>query len=198
MSAALDLTRPASHSRNQQDAMAAHNRQRAPRSRMRGWIVVHSYPQAERWAQSQLHARGYETFLPLITVHRRDRVIHSLRHRLEVPLFARYLFVRFPGNWTPIRYCPGVYRIVFAGPEPSLCPDHAVEAVQNALQAAEEVAATQPRWTVGQPCSSLYGPLRGMPAIVTKVRTSTVTIAVMMLGQLREVSVSVDCLRARD
>lgn len=198
MSAALDLTRPPSHSRRQQDVGAAYDRPHAPRSRIPGWIVVHSYPQAERWAQAQLNQRGYETFLPLVTVQRRDRVIRSLQHRLEVPLFARYLFVRFPGNWTPIRYCPGVYRIVFAGAEPSLCPNDALEAVRSALQARETLAATEPAWKPGTPCSLLYGPLRGMPAIVTKVRTSTANITIMMLGQLRRVTVDLDCLRARD
>lgn len=194
MSEALDLTRPASHSRSQQDVGAAYDRPRAPRSRMRGWIVVHSYPQAERWAQAQLHARGYETFLPLMAVRRRDRVIRSLWHVVETPLFARYLFVRFPGNWTPIRYCPGVYRIVSAGQTPSL----ASEAAVSALQALKPKPLIQGGFTPGTPVALSGGVLDGCQGVILKAGAEMALVSLIMLGQLREVSVSVDCLRERD
>jgi hypothetical protein len=37
-----------------------------------------------------------------------------------------------------------------------------------------------------------------MPAVVISVQRETASIAIMMLGHLRNVSVPLDCLKARD
>lgn len=163
-----------------------------------GWIVVHSYPQAERWARDNLNRRGYETYLPLMAVSRRDRVIRSLHHTVDVPLFPRYLFVKFPGNWTPVRYCPGVYRIVSAAGKPNLASNAAV----SALQAVEDVRASLPlpsrKWAPGTPCVVGNGMFDEVPAVVLQVGTEMATVAMMWFGALREVTVQLDCLIARD
>jgi transcription antitermination factor NusG len=168
-----------------------------PSSRI-GWIVVHAYPQAEIWARDNLRQRGYQPYLPMMTAKRRDPVIRSLTHTVQRPLFARYLFVRFPGNWTPIRYCPGVYRIVSAAGKPNM----ASEAAISAVQAAEALAAT-PRpgkalWASGDAVSLVAGPFQGHPAVVLSVGSDMALVSLLMFGALREVAVGVDCLKARD
>src|SRR5580765_2304489 len=79
------------------------------------WHVVATHSQAERRATYNLSQQGYETYLPLVTVRRRDAAIRSLLHRVEVPLFAGYAFVRFDATrdpWRPITNTPGVYSLL--------------------------------------------------------------------------------------
>src|SRR5215469_2871571 len=65
------------------------------------WAVVQTHPQAERWAETNLRRQGYPTLLPLMRVRRRDRVLRSLFHTVEVPLFPGYCFVTVTSHWTP-------------------------------------------------------------------------------------------------
>lgn len=192
MSAALDLTRPRRLNHPQQDVGQP---ARAPTPSGSRWFVVRTHPQAERWACQNLQQQGWQTFLPMMTVRRRDRVIRSLRHTIEVPLFAGYAFLHCDpiSPWTTIRSTFGVATVLgYPKPEPLRA------GVLEALQALEPLAATEPPWKPGSPCSLSYGPLNGMPGVVLKVGHNMALVSLLMLGQLREVSVSLDCLSARD
>jgi len=117
-----------------------------------------------------------------------------------VPLFPGYLFVRLDlaQPWNPVRYAPGVFQLLMTGDRPSICPEGAV----SALQAAEAERATYPRqeppWRPGDAVSLGKGPMEGQHAIVLSVGTDMALVSLLMFGQLREVAVDVDCLRARD
>src|SRR5215469_15530779 len=111
-----------------------HARNARPRYSIRPWACVYTHPQAEAWAQTNLQRAGYETLLPLMRVRRRDRVVRSLWHIVERPLFSRYLFVRFDhteASWSPIRAAPGVRDILRDRDKVLYAP----EAVVSALQA---------------------------------------------------------------
>ena len=51
----------------------------------RRWCVARTKPQAERWAHLNLLRIGFDAYLPLCIVRRRDRVLHSLIHSAELP-----------------------------------------------------------------------------------------------------------------
>lgn len=162
------------------------------------WACVYTHPQAERWADSQLRLRGYQTWLPLVTVTRRDRVVRSMRHRVEVPAFPRYLFVRFDAasaSWSPIRATPGVSDLVRCGANVAYASPDALEACQTALEARPHQDG---KMTVGTAVACSQGPLRGCQAVVTAIHGNRASVAVMMLGHLREVAVSLDNLTSRD
>lgn len=198
MSVMLDVTTHPVVDTPPQDVVSAVDPAPMPCSRISdGWVVVHSYPQAEAWAQANLTRRGYHVYLPLMAVRRRDRVIRSLWHTVDVPLFPRYLFVAYPGNWTPIRYCPGVYRIVSAAGKPNLASNAAISALQAAQDARRCPAAEEPEWAPGTPVAVSGGVFDGMPGIVLKVGNNMALVSMMMLGHLREIAVSFDCLRTR-
>jgi transcription antitermination factor NusG len=162
---------------------------------MRGWAVVHTHPQAERWAQSQLQRIGYETYLPLYASQRRDPDRTVLR-----PLFPRYCFVQLDPRdpWTPIRYAPGVRDLLMRDGR----PDMARPGVVSALQAFEDVrrcpTPANASWAPGMRCRPRMGVLSGMSAVVLAIHHETARIAVMFLGHLREISLHVDCLMACD
>jgi transcription antitermination factor NusG len=133
-------------------------------------------------------------FLPLVQVHRRDRVTPTIRHTVEVPLFSRYVFVWFTGLWSPIHHSPGVSHLIVREPgKPAIVPEAAV----SALQAVEGLAAPPTPWEPGTPCSLNLGPLAGHPAVVLATHRDTATIGVMLFGALRTVSAPIAWLVER-
>ena len=159
------------------------------------WCVVTSQPRAERTAHAELHRRGFEAYLPLCTWRRPNR------HWSIGPLFPRYLFVRMNLNasWNPVLYAPGVYSLLLSGEKPGTV----AEAEIRALQAGDALRAspTPPSalWAPGMACRPRKGhPLEGVDAVVTEVEDNTARVALLMFGQLRTVSVNLDCLTTRD
>jgi transcriptional antiterminator RfaH len=178
----------------QQDAAPAYDRCSVPSGSRPVWCVAATYPQAERRAYAALHRVGFTAYLPLITVRWSNRTWHTQ------PLFPGYCFVnmRLDRPWSPVTYAPGVFSLVSFDGKPATCPDTAVEAVRSAVDAAEAFPAASHCWRPGTPCSLAAGPLAGLPAIVTHVTPETANIAIMLFGHLRNVSVPLDCLKARD
>lgn len=158
------------------------------------WFVVASKPNAERRAHAALHLKGYQPYLPLITVRLPNRHYHTR------PLFQGYLFVQLDlaHPWYPIKYAPGVFNLLCTNGIPAPCPVGAVEALQAAEAVRGLYPPTEQPWRPGQPCRLDYGPYDGVDAVVLKTHKDRVLIAMMMFGHLREVAVDADCLRARD
>ena len=165
----------------------------------RYWLAVQTHPQAERWAAANISRAGYHAYLPLILVTRRDRVTPTLLHHVERPLFVGYLFVDLGPTdpWAPIRYAQGVRQVLMNGQKPHHVPAGVVEAVQ----AGEALRATNPpdspRLAPGAAVRCFSGPFQGTEAVVISATATTATIALPMLGAIREVSVPVECLLLR-
>lgn len=169
----------------------SHERDDIPGGRY--WTVAHTHPQAERWAARNIADRGYEVYFPVAFVRRRDRALPSLFHHVEMPLFPRYVFVWLDGPWTPVRYCPGVHDLLMDDGRPGRVP----VAVIKVLQAVPVIPAVVTAWAPGTPCSLVSGPMRGHDAVVLSVARKVATLAVMMLGAIRTITVSLDLLEAR-
>jgi transcription antitermination factor NusG len=164
-----------------------------------GWIVACTHPQAERWANANLIRSGYRTYLPLVLRPRPDRALSTLVRHVRVPLFAGYILVRYDSRdpRRPIRETPGVRDLIRCGSQIQWAPEAAVEAVR----AAEATAAVQLplslKWAPGAPVAVSRGALAGWPAVITQVGHDMATVAIMMLGHLREVAVQLDALSPR-
>ena len=164
------------------------------------WAVARTKPQAERWAFINVCRLGYEAFLPLCTVRRRDRVLPSLFHNVEVPLFRSYLFVQHqPGtSWRGIRAAPGVASIVCAGHEIRYAAPVVVEQLRATEALRRTPAPLKQRFRPGSACRLSAGALRGHAAVVVEIDGDSVAVAVMLFGELRRVSVPLDALSLRD
>lgn len=169
------------------------------------WVCIYTQPQAERWADQNLRRLGYTCWLPMATVWRRDRVVRSMRHRVSVPLWPRYLLVRFDASqssWSPIRACPGVVDLVRSGSQVPRIGDTAVEAVRRAVDGAEAFSALglpgRPRRHPGEAVRLVAGVFEGREAVVLAVGQEMVLVSILMLGALREVLVQHDVLEARE
>jgi transcription antitermination factor NusG len=164
----------------------------------RYWAVAQTHPQAERWAAKSLAQRGYPTFLPLVHVTRRDRVLRSLTRVVEVPLFAGYVFVTVDGPWSPIRYAPGVAALLMDGARPGRLADSAVSALQAAQAQRATPGAAAPQWAPGVPCTLGDGPFAGHPAMVLAVSGRRAQVSVLLFGALRTVSAATAALLPRE
>jgi transcription antitermination factor NusG len=180
-----------------------HSSAATPSGSRRGprWHVVATYAQAERRAVANLNRQGYETYLPLTLVTRRDRVLRTLLHRVEVPLFPAYAFCRFDPDtteWWPIRNTPGVFKLLTdtAGrPEPLANAE--IRALQAAVADRATCQAETAQWAPGAPVALLAGALRGHPAVVLNTHGERATVAVLLFGALRQVVAPIAWLVAR-
>ena len=162
------------------------------------WGVVHTHPQAERWAALNLRRQGYQVWLLTRSVLRRDPATRTMSRLVDVPLFTSYLFVAVPlSHWSPIAHSHGVNRLMMSGPNPYLLPESAV----SALRGVEAFAATQQRkeaqWHPGDAVAPRVGPLAGLPGVVLATNGENATVGVLFLGQLREVRYPFDALVER-
>ena len=162
------------------------------------WGVVHTHPQAERWASANLRRQGYQVWLLTRSVLRRDPATRTMSRRIDVPLFTSYLFVGIQSPWAPIQHTLGVNRLMMAGPNPYLLPEGAV----SALRGVEALAATQPpskaQWHLGDAVAPRVGPFAGLPGVVLATNRENATVGILFLGQLREVVYPSDALVSRD
>ena len=164
------------------------------------WFACQTHPQSERWAAANLRQAGYLTYLPLYTTRVRDRVLHTLIHEVERPLFTGYLFVQLAETqpWTPIWHTPGVARMLGSGQrKPDMVRAGAVEAVQAGDASRRSVQAPGASWAPGTPCRLATGSLKDHEGVVLAVNRLTATVGLLLFGQMREVTVRLDCLIPR-
>ena len=178
----------------QQDTGQRHASAPMPSGSRPAWIAVASLPKAERRAHAELHRRGFEAYLPLLTVRTAKREYHT------GPLFPGYLFARIDlaKPWNPVRYAPGVYCLLGIDG----IPTPIAEAEIRALQAGEELRARPPPknapWAPGMPCRPGKGHLSDCPAVILSVSRSKATVSVLAFGHLCSMIVPLDCLKPRD
>ena len=166
-----------------------------------GWAVIHTHPQAERWACDGLNRAGYRTFLPLYAAKRRDPVLRTMTRLVELPLFTSYAFVLLGQHdpWVPIRYTPGVHSLLMSGGQPNIAARASIEALEASQELRRTLTPPGSPWRPGAPCQPSDGPFQGLPAVVTEILPGNrARIAIMMFGELRRVSVDVNSLVARE
>ena len=140
----LDASVMAAVDTSQQATGHAYDPARTPSGSRPGprWFVVSTYPQAERRALDHLQQQGYQAYLPLCTIRRRDRVLRTLFHPVEAPLFPSYAFVSFDPQhdpWRPIVNTLGVYALLR---RPDGIPNPVARGAVEALRAAQELLRT--------------------------------------------------------
>jgi transcription antitermination factor NusG len=90
------------------------------------WYVIRAHQQGESLAVRGLAEQGYRTYLPLLMVRRRDRLV-------VVPLFGGYAFVAFDrarDPWETVANTRGVLALLNCGGIPTPCENGAVERLQ--------------------------------------------------------------------
>ena len=160
------------------------------------WFVVSTYPQAERRALDHLQQQGYDAYLPLCTIRRRDRVLRTLFHPVEVPLFPSYAFVSFDPQhdpWRPIVNTLGVYALLR---RPDGIPNPVARGSVEALQALDAlrraVAPPGAYWAPGSVLEVSRGSFSGHRGALLRLLTKDRAVVMLLLfGELRQVVVPI-------
>lgn len=159
-----------------------------PKEILPQWFALTVKPNHERAAVQALEWKGWETFLPLYRCRRRwsDRV-----KELELPLFAGYVFCRFPvRDKGRILSTPSVVSVVgFAG-KPVAVADEEIEAVRKMTGSGLRVGPW-PYLRVGQRVRIEAGPLCGLEGILLQLKDAWRVVVSVELLQ-RSVAAEVD------
>lgn len=129
------------------------------------WYAAYTSSRHEKTVAEHLRQREVECFLPLYETVRRW---NNGRHRVQLPLFPSYVFVRM-GLRDKLRVLqvPGLSQLVTFQGSPAVLPDSEIESLRNALTAG--IPAQPYRYlTVGSHVEICNGPLQGMKGILLR------------------------------
>lgn len=171
-------------------AAALGNFSNAPQDSASHWYVAQTCAHHERRVSQQLGQREIENFLPL---YQRISQWKDRRVRLEVPLFAGYVFVRLElCRRLRVLEVPGVARLVGFGGSPAALPDDEIASIQNSLKLRLR-AEPCPYLAIGQRVRIHRGPLQGVEGIL--VRRKNLLRLVLSVGLIqRSMAVEVDAV----
>lgn len=98
------------------------------------WYVVHTHPNQEERANSNLRALGLETLTPKLRVNRYNQFTGQLSY-IPKPLFPSYIFARFKFNelYHRIRFMRGVHSLVCFNNTPTPVDEEIVNLVRSRM-----------------------------------------------------------------
>ena len=152
------------------------------------WYAAYTSSRHEKTVAEHLRQREIECFLPLYETVRRW---NNGRHRVQLPLFPSYVFVRM-GHRDKLRVLqvPGLAQLVSFQGSPAALPDAEIETLRSAL-AAGVPAQPYHYLSVGSKVEVCRGPLQGMRGILLRNQGQfRVVISVEMI--MRSIVVEVD------
>ncbi|MFZ0640190.1 MAG: UpxY family transcription antiterminator [Candidatus Acidiferrales bacterium] len=129
------------------------------------WYAVFTRSRHEKSTAHLLQRKRVETFLPLYGTVRRWK---NGDHRVELPFFPGYAFVRIPlVDRLDVLKVPGVARLVGFNGTPTPLDDEEVESLRRAISSGMKTAP-HPYLTVGRRVRITAGPLAGREGILLR------------------------------
>ena len=129
------------------------------------WYAAYTSANHEKQVAEQLRVRSVEHFLPLYESLRRWK---DRRVRLEMPLFAGYVFVRIAlRERLRVLQLPSVVRLVGFGGHPIALADAEIQSLRSGL-GPQLRAEPHPFLTVGRQVRIKSGPLAGLEGILLR------------------------------
>jgi transcriptional antiterminator NusG len=161
------------------------------------WFVLWTHSNNERLVDEQLAAKGFETFLPMITAWSRRGGVQS---SITVPMFPGYVFVHHPidkRSHVEMLKARGVVRILGERWDRPASVDDAEIAAIRRVAAAKVPVFPHPYLTHGQQVRIHDGALAGLEGILisTKPQKGLLVVSVELLQ--RSVAVEVEWTQVR-
>jgi len=162
------------------------------------WYVVYTHSKSEHIAERHLRNQGFETFLPQLKKIRR----HARKTDwVLVPLFPRYLFVRFDierMRWNSIFSTLGVLDLLSRGKKPLAVPEGIIEEIhdrqddQGAVQMLPAVTFHK-----GDPIKVVSGPFADKIGLVDSMSDKDrIYVLLDLLGRQNKLSLPLDTVSA--
>jgi transcription termination/antitermination protein NusG len=157
------------------------------------WYALYTRSHCEQLVYDQLTAKGFHIFLPKIDVWSQRA---GKRHRISVPMFSGYLFLRHAidkTSYIDVRKARGLVRILGERWDRlSVVPDAEIEAIQTTLNACLPVMP-HPYLREGQRVRITQGPLRGVEGILVQSKPTKGLLILSVDLLQRSVAVEIDC-----
>jgi len=129
------------------------------------WYAAYTASRHEKTVAEHLRQRNIECFLPLYETVRRW---NNGRHRVQLPLFPSYVFVRMAMcDKLRVLQVPGLAQLVTFQGSPAVLPDSEIETLRGAL-AAGVMAQPYRYLNVGSKVEICRGPLQGMRGVLLR------------------------------
>lgn len=119
------------------------------------WTVAVAMSQREDLVKHHLDRAGFEVYVPKIRT----------APKRTAPLFPGYLMVRVVVRWYPIRWCPGVLRLLMNGEQPAKLRDAVVDEIKGREVRGFVKLPKAPTLENGTPVRVLTGMFAGRTAI---------------------------------
>jgi transcription antitermination factor NusG len=132
----------------------------------KNWFALFTASNNEKKVEKHLQRLEIETFLPLYTATRRWK--NRTTVKVELPLFAGYVFARFSRTESArVLEVPMVYSVVGNKMGALALPDEEIGALRQGLRSAD--IEPHPYLKIGQRARIRSGPLAKLSGIVTRV-----------------------------
>lgn len=154
------------------------------------WYAGYTAARHEKRVAEHFSQRGVEHFLPLYdTIHRWN----NGRHRVSLPLFPGYIFVRIPlQERLRVLEVPGFVRLVGFNALPQPLPESDITKMKDALSQGV-LAEPYPYLTVGTRVEVRSGPLAGLTGFLLRRQNKyRVVISVDLIMQSMVVEVAAE------
>ena len=152
------------------------------------WYALTVKHQHERTIEAALVYKGFEAFSPM---YRSRRQWSDRTKEIELPLFAGYIFCRFPYEAKArVLNTPAISRVVDFGGRPAAVADADIEAIR-AIVNSELPVRPWPHLKPGDRVRVERGPLRGVEGVLVKEKDARELVVSVELLQ-RSIAVRVD------
>jgi len=154
------------------------------------WLCAHAVVGREEYAQQNIEALGYETYLP-----RHGKVVSHARRRRVVrrAFFPGYLFVaagHTPGAAAAVNRSHGVLAVVGGPRGDTRVPERLIGELRARENKAGLIAISADRFRSGQKVQIATGPLTGVTAMFAEASDDRrAVILIELLGKSHRVSV---------
>ena len=145
------------------------------------WFAVQTRPRHEKKVETELGAKGLESFLP---IHRERRRWSDRFRWVELPLFSQYLFVRVATSAesrTQVLQTTGIVQFVGVAGRGTPIPDQQIESLQTLV--AQRVPMSPHEFLrIGERVRIRGGALEGIEGILSGIRNDkTLVVSVELI-----------------
>jgi len=164
-------------------------------NQMNQWYLIQFKPNSHRLAERNLHRQGFETFLPMQKITRRNasRFVSDLK-----PLFPGYMFVSvnpYLAPWRTINSTIGVSRLVSCEGKPKPLPLQLISGLKLRCDASGTLLPPK-SLNEGDSVEMLTGPFTSFIATVEKIDPEQrIWILMDFMGQKARIQVTADQLQ---
>ena len=157
------------------------------------WYALWTRSHCERLVWDQLTSRGFQAFLPTVDVWSRRA---GVRHRIQVPMFPGYLFLRHAMDKTSyieVRKARGLVGVLGERWDSlALIPDREIHAIHRVVQAGTPVVPHM-YLREGQRVRIVRGPLANVEGVLVRQDPDKGLLVLSVDLLQRSVAVEVDC-----